>query len=389
MVMYTIKNMMNNLIRTFVIIIFCFIQNNAYSQARQKLDRNVIQQMLKKPTITSPRTSSKNKTTSNRKTQKKKNVVQKTVARKRVSTYLDVSEVYVYFGSDGGYRRISVDSNSPWEISLDTYGWAHVSKDGYGVDLRAESNLSQTPRNDYFILRAGSVEKRINIYQSGASSIVNSLYGTSRAFADNATGLPHLTEKMKSWQECKCGAITSTGMGIVVYGRNGYASYKIYSLLSSTLKACNNDNLEIKAVALTNSGYYCFIYDRNGWYGNVPNAMEQKLNEFKNSREEILSISISENGDFAIVTDKHFLASNSSDNSTMKSAHEKFGMIKNVCVTNRGICVVCSNGIYYNNIPENLERKLKEIEFKPSFITFTDEGTYLITDGSKGFTYRM
>lgn len=46
--------------------------------------------------------------------------------------------------------------------------------------------------------------------------------------------------------------------------------------------------------------------------------------------------------------------------------------IKYACVTNRALVVICQNGIFYSNIPTNLEVKLKSILFEPDMITFTD-----------------
>ena len=51
--------------------------------------------------------------------------------------------------------------------------------------------------------------------------------------------------------------------------------------------------------------------------------------------------------------------------------------------------VICQNGIFYSNIPTNLEVKLKSISFKPDKITFTDSGTYLITNENEAYSYNM
>ena len=77
-----------------------------------------------------------------------------------------------------------------------------------------------------------------------------------------------------------------------------------------------------------------------------------------------------------IITDKHIEASNSTDMSNLKKASEKYGHVKWACVTNRGLIVVCENGILYSNIPTNLEVALKSINFRPDRIVFTDSGTY-------------
>lgn len=60
-----------------------------------------------------------------------------------------------------------------------------------------------------------------------------------------------------------------------------------------------------------------------------------------------------------------------------------------MCVTNKGICVVCQRGIYYYNIPSNLETELKSLEYRPDHVTFTDSGTYLITTETQRYLYWM
>ena len=116
--------------------------------------------------------------------------------------------------------------------------------------------------------------------------------------------------------------------------------------------------------------------------------MKNKLNEFNGNAEKIMSVSISENGNFAIVTDKHFYASNSLDNSNMKKAKSLYGFIKDVCVTNQGICVVCERGIYYYNIPTKLAEALEQCNFRPDHVVFTDSGTYLITSETEESKYK-
>ena len=73
----------------------------------------------------------------------------------------------------------------------------------------------------------------------------------------------------------------------------------------------------------------------------------------------------------------------------LNKANDKYGHIKYACVTNRALVVICQNGIFYSNIPTNLEVKLKSISFKPDKITFTDSGTYLITNENESYTYHM
>lgn len=299
-----------------------------------------------------------------------------------VATYLTVSDDDLEFNSEGGSENISVETDGTWYIKTETESWGHLTKDGNRLTIRIDKNPGDDTRTDYFTLKAGDEEVRINITQKGRWGVS----GSTRSYEDVATALKYITKQIEEKAECRLGAITENGKGVVVYGNNGAIWSSIPNGLSEKIK---ENSKKISSIALTASGYYCMIYGRNGWFGHVPEGMKTKLNKYNGDSEEIKCVSISENGDYVIVTDKHFMASNDSDHSYMKEAYNLYGSIKDVCITNRGICVVCERGIYYNNIPSNLKQKIQTIDFHPDYITYTDSGTYLITTESGRYSFYM
>ena len=305
-----------------------------------------------------------------------------------VEKYLSVSTENLQFDSDGGVEVINIETNGDWSIGTQTESWGHLSKNGNQLHVRIDENPEHEERTDYFTIIAGDKERRVNITQSGAK-VSWEVSGSSRDYIDNAPALTYITTQLKEKKECRLGAITENGKGIVIYGNNGYCFRSIPDGMSETIKELNSNQKTISSVTLTGSGYYCVVYGRNGWSGVVPDGMKEYLNKYNENREEIKCVSICENGNYAIVTDEHFIASNSSDYSNMKSAQDKYGYIKDVCLTDKGICVVCQNGIYYDNIPLNLEMELKSVDFHPDHVTFTDSGTYLITTESGAYSYNM
>lgn len=305
-----------------------------------------------------------------------------------VQIYLTVSTENLQFDSDGGVEVINIGSNGSWSIGTQTESWGHLSKNGNQLQVRIDENPDHEERTDYFTVRAGDKEQRVNITQSGAK-VLWELSGSSCDYTDKAQALSYITTQLKEKKECRLGAITENGKGVVIYGNNGYCYSSIPDGMSETIKELNSNQKTISSVTLTGSGYYCVVYGRNGWSGVVPDGMEEYLHKFNENREEIKCISICENGNYAIVTDEHFIASKSSDLSKMRSANEKYGPIKHVCITDNGICVVCHNGIYYDNIPSNLEVELKSVDFHPDHVIFTDSGTYLITTESGTHAYNM
>lgn len=218
------------------------------------------------------------------------------------------------------------------------------------------------------------------------------LYGTSRAFKDTSKGLPYITNNIKKWNECRTVSIAD-GIGIAIYGLNGY-TYTGIPPTSTIVKKLDNINKakkRISDVVISSGGkYYCIIYGRNGYEGSVPsNGMANKLKQFASDNEEILSVSISDDGKCAVVTDKHFWSSDDRSLKVMKMAMKRYGDINSVCITKLGITIVCEEGVYCENVPENLMRELQDLKFHPKVIKFTDNGRFFISDGIKVCRYRM
>jgi len=307
------------------------------------------------------------------------------------SPYLNVSKTAMFFASDGGQESITISSNNTWRLSTNTNSWGHLKQEGNTLTLSVDANYTGNQRTDYFVLSAGGIEKRINITQSQTFAKNGlSMSGTTRAYLDNAKALDYLSTSIQGWKKCRLGAITESGAGIVVYGSNGYATKgNLNGNLVAKIKELNNQKETFKSIAITNSGYYCVVYGRNGWYGYMPERLKTILNQYNSNKEDIYCVSIAENGDFIVISDKHYFASNTTDMSYLKKACDKYGLVKYASVTNRGLIVVCEKGILYNNIPTNLEVKLKSINFQPDKVVFTDSGTYLITNESESFCYYM
>ena len=111
------------------------------------------------------------------------------------SNSLTVSTESLSFSSAGGSRTITVNSSSSWKIGTKTYDWGHLSTDGNTVTLRVDANTSTNSRTDYFTIKSGNLEKRINISQSGNTqttsnnATIKSVYVSNDADVDGEKGL--------------------------------------------------------------------------------------------------------------------------------------------------------------------------------------------------------
>ena len=108
---------------------------------------------------------------------------------------LTVSTESLSFSSAEGSRTITVNSSSSWKIGTKTYDWGHLSTDGNTVTLRVDANTSTNSRTDYFTIKSGNLEKRINISQSGNTqttsnnATIKSVYVSNDADVDGEKGL--------------------------------------------------------------------------------------------------------------------------------------------------------------------------------------------------------
>lgn len=81
------------------------------------------------------------------------------------ATYLSVSESSVTFDSDGGTVDIDINTDGEWEIGTSTADWGHLSTHSSSVTLRIDSYSGDEDRTDWFTIKAGDYEERINITQ--------------------------------------------------------------------------------------------------------------------------------------------------------------------------------------------------------------------------------
>ena len=253
----------------------------------------------------------------------------------------------------------------------------------FKINVQIEKDLSETDKVDETESVLDSTAMLTELVESNQANQISSNEKTE------ATGLTYIRTRINENKGCRLGAITGNGSGVVIYANNGYSYSSIPQPLIEQMKNVQKEGWPINSIAITSSGFYCIVYGYNGFFGNMPARMRELLHQFHENHEEIMSVSISENGKYAIVTDKHFIASDPKDHEDMQKATNKCGQIKAVCITNKAICVVCDKAVYYHNIPDKLKEKLNEISYHPDRVVFTDYGTFLITTEAGHYSYLL
>ena len=218
------------------------------------------------------------------------------------------------------------------------------------------------------------------------------LNGNTVAPTGEAAGLSYLTNTVNENKTCRTGAITEK-IGVVVYGDNGYAyTGGMVPDLAERIREANSGKQTIHDITISNSAnYWCIVHGNGGWKALAPESFYNKLREFLGNGEKIRSVAIRDNGEYVVVSDKHFYASTTTLQDFIVAVRDKYGIIYSVSLSNKGIIVCAENGVCFKNIPTGTYERLKIAapQFKIRVVKFTDTGTCLITDGKSEYNYWM
>lgn len=88
-------------------------------------------------------------------------------------TTLSVTSDNLNYNSSGGSKTINVTSNCSWNIGTGLTSWGHLTRNGNVLTIKINPNNSSSTRNDWFSIKAGNKEKRINISQSGKTPLLS------------------------------------------------------------------------------------------------------------------------------------------------------------------------------------------------------------------------
>ena len=283
--------------------------------------------------------------------------------------------------ADHRYKDDFWDNSYYWTSSLSREEGGNAYGFQVGHKYYKEDDLKCYSLARYFGSQIRPV--RPKSYVTDTSGLqTNALSGSSiPTTTSNPIRMPYLKETLNDyWRTCRLACLTEkTGLAISLGQMIGTENDgKIKEKLKDALKETRLKGHRITSVTITDNGYWCFTYGINSYWAFAPSSITDKLKQYHDEGHTFRSVSLLENKEYVILTNKIYDASRSSDRTAIQEAIRLYGAAMKVCVTNRGICIICSNGVYYQNIPSNLEQKLKTLEYVPNYITFTDSGKYII-----------
>lgn len=87
------------------------------------------------------------------------------------ASVFEVSSTQLSFPSSGGSNSITVNASNSWEIGVKTNSWGHLQRNGNQLILVVDENKTAFQRIDYFTVKSGGKDIKINITQARGNSL--------------------------------------------------------------------------------------------------------------------------------------------------------------------------------------------------------------------------
>lgn len=212
--------------------------------------------------------------------------------------------------------------------------------------------------------------------------------GTVITNYSEGSGLSVCKSKIDKNNACKNGCIIGSGKGVVIIGKNSFACEGVSDNIKSILEGYRSKGSRINDIAITPQGKYVIIEENNGYSNNtgIP-ELDKELSRANSARETIYSVSLTDGGKWAVITDAHYTSTGYFD--VIETARKKYGKVRSISMTDKAVVVCCNRGVYYKNVPKKLAKDLDNIYWIPKYIKFCDGCTFLITDGKSAYWYYM
>lgn len=294
---------------------------------------------------------------------------------------LKVDKNKLNFPAIGGTQIVNVSCGRQWKITQDLVYFGQVKVQGNTISIQIDANKEQEERSSWIIIMAGLEKQRIDIVQC-ASAFEYS--GTTRE-SDSSSSLKSLHEKIanNAGEDWRLAAFLDSDEGVFIKGSNGASVRSIPQEMKDVIWACNG---YISSVTLNSKGDYCVVIGDSDCKAEGPESFLDALNV---CLSKIGSVSINDNRDYVLIAEGGYKTSSASLSSILEKARGLFGNLRKACLSNKGICILCDCGVYYENIPQIVADELKILNFRPENIFFTDSGHYFFSNDNGRFSARL
>lgn len=204
-------------------------------------------------------------------------------------------------------------------------------------------------------------------------------------------GRRKLCKHIDKWGSCKNASLTINHGAVAIYDSNGYfCSATTPDHVGQRLKTINKNNETIDDVNITEGGHYVVVSNKGkNWWGYMPDAVVKKLKEIS-SLESIRSVSFTDNGTYAIVTDMHFFSNSDDYMNFFREKKNDLGVLLSANINGNGAVFCFSGGsAFCGTIPSVVSEAIKGVSFTPQYVKFNRQGHYIICGENGQFSYSI
>lgn len=205
-----------------------------------------------------------------------------------------------------------------------------------------------------------------------------------------AQDFSQLKQVIDNTRNCRIASITSSGVGVMITGTNGYATLRCPVDLDNRLKEVANAGHTITDVQITESGAWVLLFGANGFIvSGIPQSLNTKLQELNRAGHTFLSVTLNDSEEWAVVTTTNIYFSDSDLGDAATEDMSSYGNIHSVFLNDDAMIVIYANGYgIYGEVPATLKSALSNSGFNPTHITLAGS-KWLISDNNGSYNYNM
>ena len=114
------------------------------------------------------------------------------------------------------------------------------------------------------------------------------------------------------------------------------------------------------------------------------------LSRFNDDKEALLSATVNDSGDWAVISDKHFISSSTKIQNRLNEGMAKYGNPLSVSITDDAGVAVFERGYYWwGNCPKGLINAINKTEYPIATMRMAGDDWFLADESGKRYWYSM
>jgi len=201
-------------------------------------------------------------------------------------------------------------------------------------------------------------------------------------------GRDFIKQAIQEQGRCLNVAITQRSGNVALFARNGIAYQDIPANLTQTLDRMTNDRMEIRDIHISEEGKWVVVGDTITWAG-IETSLENEIRNRAQRGETINSVSFNDKGEWILITDRSYNASNTEIQNWLRNIITSHGNLRTACVTDDGIVAIFERGMAgRGNIPGAFWDALINTNLRVHRVKISGEA-WFFSDNNGNFQYSM